>query len=143
MASRLQPTHKAGPGRPKGSKNNPNGPKHPKRVNPLLEAERERNGGLRTRRPGIIRKLTSKETSLDFLRMTYTDHNVPMSFRTAAAQAAAPYEHKKMPIAIEGTDKPIPIINASELGSMSTEQLAALASALAALGLGASEDKDG
>lgn len=55
--------------------------------------------------------------------------------RQWAASIAMPYLHKKQPIAIEGGDKPIKVIDASKLADMSTEQLDKMLAALAALGV--------
>ena len=73
------------------------------------------------------------ETSLDLLQLTYKNGNMPMALRVEAARSAAPYEHKKMPIAIEGTDKPIPIVDAGKLAAMSTAELEDITKALAVL----------
>lgn len=71
-----------------------------------------------------------------------TEGKVSRADKLWAAQQAAPYTHKKMPIAIEGTDKPIPVINATDLATMPTDALDAMLVGLAAIGLTADDDPD-
>lgn len=62
---------------------------------------------------------------------------VKLEHRLSAASSASPYLHQRMPIAIEGTNKPLAIISADKLASMNTEDLQAVMKAMDILGLGA------
>lgn len=138
MASRLQPKHKA-PLAGTQRTNNPSGKRKdgarptPKRMNlgMLIQHDAKQAPGRRRMPLEILEDIANASPK-----------TMPTTFRLQAAAAAAPYRHRKMPIAIEGTDKPIPIVNAAALAAMSTEQLAAMAAALATLGLDASTDED-
>lgn len=64
---------------------------------------------------------------------------VELEKRIAAATAAAPYVHRKMPIGIDGgaEGKPIALVSADRLAELSDEQLAKLLEVLGTLGIGA------
>ena len=121
MVSRLQPTHKSGfkkgvsgnpKGRPKGTAN---------KRNAKRAADIAASG------------LTPLEFMMEVLRNPSL-YNV--SQRMWAANASAPYVHRKMPIAIEGGDKPLTVIDATKLASMGTAELEKLAAVLEQLGVG-------
>ncbi len=57
-----------------------------------------------------------------------------------AAQVALPYTHKKMPIAIEGGDKPISIIDATKVASMGEKEIEQLIVVLQKLGVAAGDE---
>jgi hypothetical protein len=70
--------------------------------------------------------------ALDILRHP-EEYNI--EHRKWAAKEALPYLHKKMPIAIEGGDRPIGVIDAGKLTGMKTEELEKLATIMATLGV--------
>lgn len=80
---------------------------------------------------------TSGLTPLEFMLQVLRN---PKSYnkedRKWAADKAAPYIHRKMPIALEGGDprKPITIVNADKLKDLSTTELESLVNMLTALG---------
>ena len=82
-------------------------------------------------------------TPLDFALQVLRD---PITYSTRdrqwAAATAMPYVHKKMPIAIEGGDRPLTFVDASKLAELGTGQLEQLATVLAALGVAAAQDGD-
>jgi hypothetical protein len=65
-------------------------------------------------------------TPLKFMLDTMKDNKMPFAFKFEAAKHAAPYVHKKMPIAIEGTDKPIRVMDLAALAKLSDEELEAM-----------------
>lgn len=69
--------------------------------------------------------------------------DVRLEQRIAAATSAAPYVHRKKPIAIDGGEgKPVSFISAAQLATLSDEELDKLLSVLAKLNVGA-EFEDG
>ena len=61
---------------------------------------------------------------LDFmLEVLRNPNNYPFSARQWAADKAAPYLHKKMPLAIEGGDNPLKIVDVTRLSQMSNDDL--------------------
>lgn len=60
---------------------------------------------------------------------------VTLTQRLMAANSAAPYVHKRMPIAIEGGDKPLTVIDAGKLATLSATELEALLKVLEKLGV--------
>lgn len=68
---------------------------------------------------------------LDFmLEVLRNPNEYPFHARAWAAEKAAPYTHRKMPIAVEGGDAPIKFIDLSRLGGMSEVELNRLLSNL-------------
>lgn len=59
--------------------------------------------------------------------------------RMWAADKAAPYVHKRMPIAIEGGDKPIMVLDAAKLATIGTGELEHLLEIMTALGVALDE----
>lgn len=82
--------------------------------------------------PAVLAKLMPLDFMLQVLRDP--DRHSP-SFRMVAAEKAAPYVHRKMPIAIEGTDRPIKVLDVAALSKLSTEELERLQATLAGLGV--------
>jgi hypothetical protein len=67
-----------------------------------------------------------------------TKINVELGQRIAAATAAAPYVHRKMPIGIDGGEgKPLAFVSADRLAELSDAELAKLLDVLGRLGVGA------
>lgn len=67
-------------------------------------------------------------TPLEFLVSVMRDPKAKLKDKFAAAHAAAPYMHRRMPIAIEGGDpgKPIITLEASQLRNLTTKELTLL-----------------
>ena len=82
--------------------------------------------------PAEMAKLMPLDFALDILRHP-TEYS--LTDRQWAAHEAMPYLHRKMPIAIEGGDRPIGVIDAGKLTSMKTEELERLATIMATLGV--------
>jgi hypothetical protein len=59
---------------------------------------------------------------------------VTMKVKMDAAKAALPYMHKRMPIAIEGGDKPLAVFDMSALRGLSTPEIEALMTLLDKVG---------
>ena len=80
-------------------------------------------------------------TPLGFMEAVLrTPSEYPFAARSWAAKEAAPYLHRKMPIAIEGTDKPIKVLDVAALAKLSTEELERLQSTMVSLGVAAALD---
>lgn len=71
---------------------------------------------------------------LDFMLSVMRDKTMPLNFKLLAAEKSAPYVHRKMPIAIEGGDRPITIVSSLKIGHLTTEELEALTTSLSKLG---------
>jgi Family of unknown function (DUF5681) len=70
-------------------------------------------------------------TPLGFMEnVLRTPSAYPFSARQWAAEHAAPYLHRKMPIAIEGGDKPLVFLDAAKLASMPTSEVEKLVALL-------------
>ena len=67
-------------------------------------------------------------TPLDYMLSVLMDPKSDKKDRQWAAEKAAPYVHRKMPIAIEGGDpaKPLIVATAQQLRNLSAEELALL-----------------
>jgi len=120
----LQKPTKTKRGPPKGVSNNPAGPKpgYKERTHvgtPVIEAKTK----------------AGKSAPRKFLESVLNDPKMPMAFKTDAAKALIPYTDQKMPLAIEGTNKPLTVITAADLAKFSTTELQGIAASLAALGL--------
>ena len=74
-------------------------------------------------------------TPLQFFLSLLRDMDTPMEHKLEAARIAAPYMHRKMPLAIEGGDpsKPIFSMNAAQLKGLSDLELSTLYAILAKL----------
>ena len=107
----------------KGQTGNPNG--RPKRKDELTKDifNRIRAGELKMPLDFMLSILTSKEKG------------ITLDDRKWAAQHAAPYCHKKMPIAIEGGGAPIQVFDATKLAKLDTKELKILMALLAKLGV--------
>lgn len=68
-------------------------------------------------------------TPLQFLLSLLRQEDTPIKHRFEAAKIAAPYFHRRMPIAIEGGDpsKPLQIQNQAALRNLTPEELSVLA----------------
>jgi Family of unknown function (DUF5681) len=76
-------------------------------------------------------------TPLDFLLSLVRDERVPLDMRLSAATAAAPYMHRKMPVAIDGGDPSQPIVfEASALQGLSVGDKMVLRSLFEKMALG-------
>jgi hypothetical protein len=84
-----------------------------------------------------IAKAANGLTPLElFLSVVRSEKEVPIDARIEAAKAAAPYMHRKMPIAIEGGDpsKPINILDIASMKDMSKKEIETLLALLAKAG---------
>ncbi len=61
---------------------------------------------------------------------------VNLAQRLQAGNSLAPYVHKRMPIAIEGTDKPLTFIDAGKLAQLKPDELDAFIELMTKLGVG-------
>ena len=97
--------------------------------NPKGKPKGSKNRSSLARALGIDKKpgLMPLEFMLEVLR--HPD-DYPFVARQWAAKEAAPYLHRKMPIAIEGGDKPLVFLDAAKLTNMTAEDLSKLAALL-------------
>lgn len=72
---------------------------------------------------------------LEFMLAILTADDVTMEDRKWAAMHAAPYCHRKMPIAIEGGETPVKIFDASRLAGLSDKELKAFMAILTKIGV--------
>ena len=79
-----------------------------------------REANERRKKLGYQQELTPLEFMLNVLR---APGDYPFAARQWAAKEAAPYVHKRMPIAIEGGEVPIRLMNLSKLSLMSELEL--------------------
>lgn len=85
--------------------------------------------GSRNRKDVIALELTKQAITdgimpLDFFLSNLRNPELPMAFRHDNAKAAAPYVHRKMPIAIENLDAPFRVLDMAELAGLTDEELA-------------------
>lgn len=73
-------------------------------------------------------------TPLEFLMSLLRDDNTPIELKIRAAVECAPYMHRRMPIAIEGGDKPLTVIDPAQLAKLSSKQLAMLMEIMKTIG---------
>ena len=103
----------------KGEVSNPKGrtPGHKHAFNQLTNEQRQE-----------IAKAAGGITPLELFISVCRQEDIPLNVRLAAAKEAAPYMHKKMPISIEGGDpnKPINILDVSQLRNLSTKEIEAM-----------------
>lgn len=122
MASRLQPTHNSSGGWKKGQSGNPKGrPKGRKSRRTLAREAAEKLG----------------MTPLEYMLKTLNGSSKLYSKRDRqwAAEKAIPYTNRRMPIAIEGGDKPLTIIDPSKIAELETEDIEKLVTVLEKLGV--------
>ena len=82
-------------------------------------------------RAGVDPKSLTGIMPLDYMLQTLRDpKNSSRLDKQWAAEKAAPYCHRKMPIAIEGGDKPLVFLDAAKMAQMGPQELAALAAVL-------------
>ena len=99
-----------------------------------------------------IRRLSNEErvaivkqgdlTPLQLMQSVAMDSEVDLEVRLMAAKDVAPYIHRKMPIAVEGGEKPIAVLSADRLATMSDKELSALNAALIGLGVASGQEED-
>lgn len=82
---------------------------------------------------------------LDLFISVCKQEGAPLATRLAAAAQAAPYLHRKMPMAIEGGDpnRPITIVEIAQLKGLKTAELKVLATLLEKLGVPLIEESAG
>lgn len=80
----------------------------------------------------LLKVLAGHKDPLGFLLATMAQDTVPLGVRIDCAKAAAPYIHKKQPIAIENSDKgPFRIFDAAKLAGMSEKEITNLMALIA------------
>lgn len=84
--------------------------------------------GARNKKDVVAEQLTQQAISeglmpLDFFLSVMRCPDAALSMRHEAAKAAAPYVHRKMPIAIENGDAPFKVLDMSTLQGLSIEEL--------------------
>lgn len=97
----------------KGKSGNPNGrPKGTRsRTTQLKEA-------------ALLKILAKHKAPLDFLLELMSSGEAPLAVRIDAAKAAAPYVHRRMPIAIENSDQgPFRVFDMAKLSGMTKKDL--------------------
>jgi hypothetical protein len=85
--------------------------------------------GSKNKKDEMIAKLTQQAIDggllpLDFFLSNLRNDEMPLGFRYENAKAAAPYCHRKMPIAIENADAPFKVFDMSMLVGLSDAELA-------------------
>lgn len=85
----------------------------------------------------IYEKIKSGEikSPLEFMLALMLNPHAKMDDRKWGAAQAAPYCHKRMPIAIEGGDRPLQIFDVTQLNKLSTVELKTLMGLLAKVGV--------
>ena len=87
----------------------------------------------------VFEKIKSGELKmpLEFMLalLTAPDEKVSMDDRKWAAMHAAPYCHRKMPIAIEGGESPIKVFDASRLAGLNDKELKVFMGILTKIGV--------
>lgn len=73
-------------------------------------------------------------TPLQFLLSVLRQPEAPLDVKFRAAGIAAPYMHRKMPIAIEGTGTPLTFLDAAALSKLSKKELDLMMAMLAKIG---------
>lgn len=117
---------------PKGVSGNPSG--LPKNGKKKLYAVSKRKQLFEERRKIIAQ---SGLTPLEFLLSVVRDPKAHMDYRIDASKAAAPYVHRKMPIAIEGGDPSKPVVfEASALTMLAPEEKMLLLTLVEKMALG-------
>ncbi len=75
----------------------------------------------------LLKVLAGHKDPLGFLLGIMVSDEAPLGVRIDCAKAAAPYVHKKQPIAIENSDKgPFRIFDAAKLAGMSENEIKSL-----------------
>ena len=136
MTSRLQPKHKVG--FPKGRSGNPAG-KKPGTKNRVsrVAARRAIEAAMREAAGKAADKAAKALTPLGFMEdVLRTPSQFPFAARAWAAEKAAPYVHRRMPIAIEGGERPLTVLSATELAKLGSDELERLVELLGKLGVG-------
>lgn len=85
--------------------------------------------GSRNKKDIIAENLTKQAITeglmpLDFFLSCLRNPELPLAFRHDNAKAAAPYVHRKMPIAIENLDAPFRVLDMAELAGLTDAELA-------------------
>jgi hypothetical protein len=101
---------------------------------PQLDAMAKRNVHHSAARIANMQNL-AYSTPLEYMIHVLLDKNSSQSNKRWAAQAAAPYIHRRMPIAIEGGDptKPLVLATLQQLANLTPEQLRVLQGVSAAI----------
>ena len=115
-----------------GVSGNPKGrPRGAKDKIPRAAAKRVLEAAMREAAGKAADRKAKDLTPLGFMEAVLrTPSEYPFPARAWAAEKAAPYLHKKMPIAIEGTAKPLVFIDAAKVAGMDTAELAKLTALL-------------
>lgn len=103
--------------------------------------------GSRNKVSVVIEKLTEEAIKggimpLDFFLSNLRNETMPLGFRYENAKAAAPYLHRKMPIAIENADAPFKVLDMSTLKGLSEAELMQLETLMAKAAAIAASEKD-
>lgn len=83
------------------------------------------------------RQLADKKggiTPLQFLLSVLRNPNASLKWKLKCAQVAAPYMHRKMPIAIEGGNTPLTFLDAAAMSKLTTKELDVLYAVLGKIG---------
>ena len=85
--------------------------------------------GSKNKKDEMIANLTQQAIDggllpLDFFLSNLRNDQMPLGFRYENAKAAAPYVHRKMPIAIENADAPFKVFDMSMLVGLTDAELA-------------------
>jgi hypothetical protein len=126
----------------KGKSGNPAGKKPgTKNKVSIVAARRVLEAAVRDARGKAVDRAAKDLTPLGFMEAVLrTPSEYPFAARSWAAKEAAPYLHRKMPIAIEGGDKPIRVVSVDALAKLSTDELERLQAVLTGLGVAAALD---
>lgn len=91
----------------------------------------------RTMTDAARQQLADKEgglTPLQFLLSVLRQDKAPLDVKFKAASIAAPYMHRKMPIAIEGTGTPLTFLDATALAKLNKSELNVMMNLLSKIG---------
>lgn len=72
---------------------------------------------------------------LDYLKSVYTDVDTPLDIAVAAARAAAPYEHRKLPTTIDVNTNDTSMFNMENLKKLNSDELRAFLTMTSKMGI--------